>query len=247
VYGMEKMMGRADTPVRRLLGAALERFCADLPIVFVLTVVGRARHDEPGDSRGLVTRGLYIGKGTDCFEMAARLSAEVNFHHLDRPLHKVVVYMDPEEFHSTWLANKAIYRTRMAIADNGELIILAPGVRRFGEDPEIDALIRKYGYRNTPEILRLVDGERELSDNLSAAAHLIHGSSEGRFRITYCPGALGRAEMEGVGYGYAELGTMLERYDPSSLRDGWNEANGEQVYFIPQPALGLWASGRRGP
>lgn len=242
VYGMERMMGRADTPVRRLLNEGFDRFCADLPVVFVLTVIGL--DSGTGD---LVTRGLYIGDHHDCFEAAAELSAAVNFEILDEEPAKMVCYLDPDEFHSTWLANKAIYRTRMAIADGGELVVLAPGVMRFGEDPEIDALIRQYGYRTTPEILLLADSDENLAANLGAAAHLIHGSSEGRFRITYCPGGLSRSEIEGVGYDFADLDTMLRRYDPTRLDDGWNVVDGERIFFISHPALGLWAARSRLP
>ena len=130
----------------------------------------------------------------------------------------------------------------MAIADGGELVVLAPGVATFGEDPEIDRLIRKYGYRTTPEIMRFVEQTDDLPKNLSAAAHLIHGSSEGRFTITYCPGKLSREEIESVGYRYAELEPMLRRYDPKVLRDGWNVLpDGERIYYVSNPALGLWA------
>jgi hypothetical protein len=213
-----------------------------LPLVFVLTVVG-------ADGRGgLATRGLFIGDDSECFERAAELSVQVNFTVLRDELRKVVVYLDPEEFHSTWLGNKAIYRTRMAIADRGELIVLAPAVKSFGEDPEIDRLIRKYGYRTTPEIMNFVANNDDLRNNLSAAAHLIHGSSENRFDITYCPGELTRDEIEGVGYGYAELAAVSERYDPQVLRDGPNRMpDGEEVYFISNPALGLWACESRIP
>jgi nickel-dependent lactate racemase len=234
-YGMERMMGRADTPVRRLLDEALARFCGHQHVVFVQTVVGA---DANG---GLVTRGLYIGEGPEPFAAAAKLSLEVNFKLLDEELKKVVVLLDPEEFHTTWLGNKSVYRTRMAIADRGELIVLAPGLKGFGEDPEIDRLIRKYGYRTTPEVMAAVHGNDDLRANLSAAAHLIHGSSEGRFAVTYCPGHLSRAEIEGVGYRYADLGETLKRYDPTRLRDGWNEVAGERVFYISNPALGLWA------
>lgn len=236
-YGMERMMGRADTPLRRILNYAQDHFCRHLPLLFVLTVVGT------NDEGQLVTRGLFIGDDHECFYRAAELSAQVNFAILDEELHKVVVFLDPEEFHSTWLGNKAIYRTRMAIADGGELIVLAPGVKTFGEDPEIDRLIRRYGYRTTPEILQFVQQQAELRDNLSAAAHLIHGSAENRFQVTYCPGYLSRAEIESVGYQYGDLRTMLSRYDPARLADGWNVGpDGERFYFISNPALGLWAS-----
>ncbi len=236
-YGMERMMGRADTPLRRILNYAQDHLCRDLPLVYVLTVIG------PRDDGSLAVRGLFIGDDVDCFEQAAALSLEVNFTVLDEPPDTMVVYLDPEEFHSTWLGNKSIYRTRMAIADGGELIVLAPEVSTFGEDPEIDRLIRKYGYRTTPEIMRFVEQQDDLAANLSAAAHLIHGSSEGRFRITYCPGNLSREEIEGVGYQYADLAVMQAKYDPARLSEGWNDMpDGRRIYYISNPALGLWAS-----
>lgn len=234
-YGMERMMGRADTPVRRILNFASEHFIRHLPVVYVHTVVGR-------DAEGRrAVRGLYVSDDVSGFERAAALALQVNFELLDEPVRKAVVYLDPAEFKSTWLGNKSIYRTRMAMADGGELIVLAPGLREFGEDPEIDRLIRKYGYRGTPATLAAVRQHAELRENLSAAAHLIHGSSEGRFTITYCPGHLTRQEIESVNFRYADLGEMLRRYDPARLRDGWNEMDGERIFFISNPAQGLWA------
>ncbi len=235
-YGMERMMGRANTPVRRILNYAGEHFTNHLPIVYVHTVVGR------GPDGKLVVRGLFVGDDADVFNKAAALSLEVNFQMLDAPLNKVVVYLDPSEFKSTWLGNKAVYRTRMAMADGGELIILAPGLKEFGEDHEIDRLIRKYGYRGTPATLAACKEHEELRNNLSAAAHLIHGSSEGRFSVTYCPGHLTQAEIEGVNFKYSDLKKMTERYDPSKLTDGWNTLpDGEKIFYISNPALGLWA------
>jgi len=237
VYGMERMMGKADTPVRKLLNYASENFIPHLPVVYIHTVVGR---DETGK---LVIRGLYIGDDYEVFKLASDLSLKVNFTVLDKPLKKAVVYLDPTEFKSTWLGNKSIYRTRMAMADNGELIILAPGLKEFGEDKEIDRLIRKYGYRGTPATLKSTDDNFELKNNLSAAAHLIHGSSEGRFSITYCPGYLTKDEIESVNFRYADLKTMMEKYNPAMLLEGVNRlAGGEEIYYISNPALGLWAS-----
>jgi nickel-dependent lactate racemase len=239
VYGMERIMGRADTPVRRVLNYASDHFAGRLPIVYVLTVVGR---NETGK---LAVRGLFVGDDVECFELASKLSFEVNFELLDRPIRKCVVFLDPAEFKSTWLGNKSVYRTRMAMADGGELIVLAPGVKEFGEDPTIDGLIRKYGYVGTPRVLQLVKDNPDLAGNLSAAAHLIHGSSEDRFSITYCPGHLTRQEVEGVNFRYANLQQTLERYNPARLRDGYNQVDGEEVFYISNPALGLWAySGR---
>lgn len=239
IYGMERIMGRSDTCLRRILNYAEDHFCQDLPIIYAQTVIGA---NEQGE---LVTRGLFVGD-REAFEKAATLAIEVNFNQLDEELPKVVVSMDPDEFHSTWIGNKGIYRTRMAIADAGELIILAPGVRTFGEDPEIDVLIRKYGYRTPEEVMRMVEENEDLRNNLSAAAHLIHGSSDNRFKITYCPGHLTRQQIEAVGFSYADLGEMLARYEPEGRRNGWNTtADGERFYYISNPALGLWAAKSR--
>ena len=235
VYGMERIMGRASNPVREVLNYASDKFLKDIPIVYVQTVVGRNAQGR------LAVRGLFIGDDVECFHRAADLSLEVNFEMLDRPIQKAVVYLEPHEFKSTWLGNKAIYRTRMALADDGELIVLAPGVKEFGEDPAIDALIRKYGYLGTPATLAAVEKSPDLASDLSAAAHLIHGSSEGRFTITYCPGSLTQKEIEGVGFRYADLATMTARYDPMKLTNGYNTVDGEEIFFISNPGLGLWA------
>jgi hypothetical protein len=189
----------------------------------------------------LAVRGLFVGDDIECFERAAALSLQVNFETLDVPIRKAVVYLD-QEFHSTWLGNKAVYRTRMALADGAELIVLAPGVREFGEDRAIDGLIRMYGYRGTPATLAALSANADLAGDLSAAAHLIHGSSEGRFTIRWCPGHLTRAEVEGVGYEYGNLQDMLARYDPEKLTHGFNRIDGEMVFFIGNPGLGLWAA-----
>jgi nickel-dependent lactate racemase len=239
VYGMERIMGRADNPVRAVLNYASDHFLRELPIVYVLTVIGRR------DDGSLAVRGLFIGEDVECFHRAAELSLKVNFEIVDEPIRKAVVYLDPHEFHSTWLGNKAVYRTRMALADGADLIVLAPGVMEFGEDKKIDELIRKYGYFGTPATLEAVERNADLAAELGAAAHLIHGSSEGRFNITWCPGQLTREEIEGVGFQYGGLETMLQKYDPARLAHGYNMVDGEEVFFIANPGLGLWAHGSR--
>ncbi|WP_163714238.1 lactate racemase domain-containing protein [Mangrovibacterium lignilyticum] len=240
-YGMERMMGHADTPVRKVFNYASDNFTQDLPILYVQTVVGLDKTDGR-----IKCRGLFIGDDFEVFDKAAKLSLQVNFEMLDRPLKKVVVYLDPTEFKSTWLGNKSVYRTRMAIDDDGELIVLAPALKEFGEDKEIDRLIRKYGYYGTPETLKAVDENKELQDNLGAAAHLIHGSSEGRFSITYCPGKkpgnLTQEEIESVGFIYGDFDEVTAKYNPEKLKDGFNTMpDGEEIFYISNPAIGLWA------
>jgi len=233
-YGMEKIMGRADNPVRKVLNYASDNFAGHLPIVYVLTVVSAT-------DNGQITRGLFVGDDIECFNLAAELSLKVNFQMLDKPLERGVVYLDPHEYKSTWLGNKSIYRTRMAMADGGELVVLAPGVAEFGEDAAIDRLIRKYGYVGTEQVLELVKKQDDLNANLSAAAHLIHGSSEDRFKITYCPGKLTRQETESVYFQYADIAEMMSIYNPEKLTDGFNTIGGRDIYFISNPGLGLWS------
>ena len=240
VYGIERTMGRADTPVRKVLHYASGHFAAHLPIVYVLTVIGK------NDRGKLVIKGLFIGDDAECFHQAAALSLSTNVELLDEPIQKAVVYLDPAEFQSTWLGNKSIYRTRMALAQGAELIVLAPGLARFGEDDAIERLIRKYGYAGTPNVLELVQTQEDLRRSLGTAAHLIHGSPEGRFTVTYSPGHLTPDEIQGVNFRYAHLDTLMKRYDPEVLKDGMNTmADGEEIFFISNPALGLWACRER--
>ena len=236
IYGMERIMGRAKTPVRNILEYASTHFAQELPIVYIQTVLSK------GDDGEMKLRGLFIGDDFECFQKAAELSLETNFIMVDKPIKKCIVYLDPKEFASTWLGNKSVYRTRMALADGAELIVLAPALKEFGEDKTIDRLIRKYGYANTPAILKAVEENADIQENLGAAAHLIHGSSEGRFSITYCPGDhISKEEIESVNYGYAPYAEMMEKYNVNQLKDGWNTVNGEEIFYISNPALGLWA------
>ena len=214
-YGMERVMGRIDTPVRRVFDCAAENFLTDLPLNYILTAADK----------------IFAGQGRGAFEQAAAYSAEKNITLLQSPLRKVVVFLPENEFKSTWLGNKAIYRTRMAMADGGELVILAPGVERFGEDPTTDALIRKYGYIGREKIIRLFHENTDLQNNMSAAAHLIHGSSDGRFEITYCTRHLSAEEITRAGFRHMPYDQAAALYKP-----------GGDFFYISNPALGLWAS-----
>lgn len=238
VCNMETILGQTDTPVRKLFNHAAETFLADLSITYILTVM-----EQDYDSGEMHMRGFFSGPEIEVYSEACTLAREVNITLLDREPKKMVVYLDPHEFQSTWLGNKAVYRTRMAIADDGELIVLAPALKEFGEDPTIDRLIRQYGYFGTPATLKAVEENEELRDNLGAAAHLIHGSSEGRFNITYCPGPdTTLEEVRSVGFKAVAYDEMAARYNPETLKDGFNTLpDGEEIFYISNPALGLWA------
>ena len=254
-YGMEKIMGSTDTPVRAMFNEGLSRFGNKLPpVLYALTVLSPSRIKKNPSGKPLnegfarlVLRGLFSGFGRDCFTRAAALSRKVNINLLDKPIQKAVVYLNPEEFRSAWLGNKAIYRTRMAMADGGELLIIAPGLERFGEDAQIDSLIHRYGYRPAQIVCEKIKTHPDLADNLCAAAHLIHGSSEGRFTIRYCPGpGISHREIESVGYEWGDIGKAVARYNIGNLPEGQNtNSDGEKFFFVQNPALGLWAAENR--
>ena len=232
LYGLERIMGRDRTPVRRLFDLAEERFLGSVPVCYLLTVTTA----PAGEAR---IHGLFIGRERARFEEAVRLSRQYNVFRVPEPFRTCVVRLDEGEFRSTWLGNKAVYRTRMAMADGGGLFVLAPGVERFGEDPAIDALIRSCGYTGRDHILRLIREREDLRGSLSAAAHLIHGSSDGRFQITYCTKRLTGDEIRGAGYGWMDYDEAVRRFDADRLRPGMNPGG---VYYIDNPALGLWTA-----
>ena len=237
VYGIENNLGNLLTPVRACFNYAEEHFLGDLPDVYLQVVMD---YREDGT---LAHTGVYVGDDVDTYYAAARASMAQNITAFEEPVDKIVAVMQADEFRATWVANKAVYRTRMAMADGGELVIIAPGVERFGEQPEVDALIRKYGYLSKDEVLARYATEADMQEIPHATAHLVHGSSEGRFTITYAPGALTQEDIESVGYQYLDLDEALRRYDPEVLEDGWNTLpDGERIYFISTPSAGLWST-----
>jgi nickel-dependent lactate racemase len=238
VYGMERMMGKDRTPVRRIFDYGLEHYLQKRPILFALTVT-------TAPEEKIHMHGLFIGEGRDTFETAVALSQKKNINFVEHGIKKCVVYMTPKEFKSTWVGNKSIYRTRMAMADGGELIVLAPGIERFGEDEERDRIIRKYGFRGRLHTLAMLkDPEnKDLQENLGLAAHLIHSSPEGRFSVTYAVKNIAKEEIEAVGFQAADYDEMSRKYNPEKLQYGYNTMpDGEEIFFIPNPAIGLWVS-----
>jgi nickel-dependent lactate racemase len=234
VYGMENMMGKDHTPVRKVLDYAWKNFLNHIPLIFVLTVTTAPKNK-------ILTHGLYIGDTRKVLEKAISVSQQKNINFVQTGISKCVVYLDPKEFKSTWLGNKAIYRTRMAIKDQGELIVLAPGVYKFGEDPKIDTLIRKYGYVGRDKVLELFETNEELKQNMGVAAHLIHSSSDGRFKITYAVKEISHKEITDVNFNAISYDEAILKYPIDSLVPGYNTLpNGEEIYYIQNPALGLW-------
>jgi nickel-dependent lactate racemase len=237
IYGIENNLGKLITPLRSCFNWAERQFLEYLPDVYFQVVMKRSP-----DNR-LVTCGVYVGDDLETYLMAARASKKENITIVEKPILKAVAVMQADEFHSTWVANKAVYRTRMALAAGADLLIIAPGLERFGEQQSVDRMIRKYGYRGTPQTLQQYKENSDLRELAHAAAHLIHGSSEGRFTISYAPGNLTKTEIEQVNYRYVPLNEALAKYPPAKMKDGWNiMPDGEEVFFVSTPSSGLWAS-----
>jgi nickel-dependent lactate racemase len=236
-YGIENNLGNLITPLRACFNRAEDEFLSELPDLYVQVVLARNDRDQ------LVHTGVHAGDDLETYLAAARQSREQNITLFDEPVKKIVCVMQGDEFFSTWVANKSVYRTRMALADGGELVVIAPGLKRFGEQPEVDDFIRKYGYVGTPRVMEQYKKNADMQDLAHATAHLMHGSSEGRFTIRYAPGHLTKAEIEGVNFEYADINETIARYRPDACRQGWNKtADGEEFYFIPTPSAGLWAT-----
>lgn len=236
-WGIRRVLGEEHSVVRAIFDYAQENFIAQLPLVYLMTV------STPLDGVNRL-RGLYIGQGRGLFGQAAKQSAALNINVVERSPRKVVAYMDEKEFKTTWVGNKAVYRSCMLIASGGELVILAPGVRKFGEDMDNDALIRKHGYKGTRQTLEAMEADLALAASGGAAAHLMHGSPDGVFTVTYAVQHLSQAEIESVGYQYQPLSEAMARYLPNGfLPDGFHRtADGEEYYFLGHPAAGLWKS-----
>ena len=241
VYGVERILGRADTPVRKVFDYAENKMREQGILVnYLLTVV--TRFDEENE-----VNGIFFGTERDAFEQAAELSQKYNINYVDKPLNKVVVYMQPEEFRSTWVGNKAIYRTRMAIADGGELLILAPGIATLGEDPTMNQVLNHHGYHTSEEILKIMETPegKDLCDNRGVASHMILSTSDNRFKITYALKALDAQTIENAKFNWVNFDDVVTKYDPAKLKDGYNTVDGEEIYYISNPALGLWADKSR--
>lgn len=235
--GIENNLGNLITPLRACFNRAEDEYLGRLPDCYVQVVLSRNERDE------LVHTGVYVGADLETYLGAARQSREQNITLFDEPVQKIVCVMQGDEFFSTWVANKSVYRTRMALANGGELIVIAPGLKRFGEQPEVDAFIRKYGYVGTERVMEQYRSKADMQDLAHATAHLMHGSTEGRFTVTYAPGHLTKAEIEGVNFRYANINETIARYRPDQCKYGWNTtADGERFYFIPTPSAGLWAT-----
>ena len=233
-YGRHRIVGVEHTPPRKLFDYAQKNMLDKLPITFVLTVMSQEDDKD-------IYKGVFISKERDAFEQAVALSQQVNVTHVEKPVKKCVVWMDPHSYHSTWVANKAIYRTQKMVVEDGEIIVIAPGVHTFGENDLADQVIRKYGYRPREEMLELYKSDPVLSGNMSLAGHLIRSVPSTKTKITYCTNKLTRQEIEHANYSYMTVEEAMALYPCENWETGWKTLpSGEEIYFVRNAALGLW-------
>ncbi len=248
LWGIERTLGNPETPLRRLLNRGLEMLLQKSPpILFLNTVLNP---NKQADRRlihigaGLVTKDQPIDS---TFASAAQVAVETNIFDLKAKFNEVIAYLEPKIYRSTWIGNKAIYRSRLLIADNATLRVVAPGVDRFGEDPSIDDTLRRYGYRGYEAIRQMkVDGA--LDGNLAAAAHILHSSTFDRFKVEYVAPKLGREEMEAVGFLYGE-GDAISGGQSQPSHDGEEdvlyEVDDDGRLHIYHPGVALWREGKQ--
>lgn len=233
-YGRHRIVGEVDTPPRRLFDYIQKNFLDKLPITFVLTVMAQQDDED-------IFKGIFIGKERSSFEQAVALSQQVNITHVEKPVKKCVVWMDPHSYHSTWVTNKAFYRTMKMVQEGGEIIVIAPGLHVFGENDLADQAIRKYGYRPREEMLELYKSDPLLSGNMSLAGHLIRCVPSLETRLTYCTDQIPQEEIEHAGFHYMSVEEAMAAYPCESWQTGWRTLpNGEEIYFVRNAALGLW-------
>ena len=209
---IERVIGRVETPTRRLIEAAAAFVPA--PVIALTTVSTR-------DQAGLKTRALFAGDLRGTVRRAAEVSQQVHVRYTGRRYKRVVAILD-EHYDELWVGGKASYKLGGVIERGGELIIYAPHLSAISLTH--GALIEKYGYAPLERVRDMVEGSDELRANLCVAAHLAHVSYAGdrnadgvvtpRYRITLAAN-LSEEVCRRVNLGYLDMRT----FDPRAFRD----------------------------
>jgi nickel-dependent lactate racemase len=230
---IERVIGRVDTPTRRVIEAAADRVTT--PVIAFTSVSTRS-------GSGLSTHALFTGGLRETVRQAAAVSAQVHVRYTGRRYRRVIALLD-EHYDELWVGGKASYKLGGVIEDGGELVIYAPHLT--GISTTHGRLIEKYGYAPLETVREMVEGSDELRANLCVAAHLAHVSygsrvdSDGkvapRYRITLAS-AISEAVCGRVKLGYQTLASVdLEaaRRDPDTLIV---EHAGRDLYLVaPNP------------
>jgi lactate racemase len=213
--GIENIIGRVETPTRRLIEAATELISAR--IISLNTVVSREANGE------LVTYALFAGEIRDAFRRAAEVSRQVHIRYTGRKYKKVIALLDPH-YDELWVGGKASYKLGAIIKEGGELIIYAPHLTKLSETH--GTLIEKYGYAPLESVRDMLGVSPELRENLCIAAHLAHVTYAGRldaegrivprYRITMASG-LDEETCRRVNLGYLDYRSFDFEADDDTL------------------------------
>ena len=228
--GIESVIGRVDTPVRRMIEAAADMVPAR--IISFSSVVSRVNDGT------MKTRALFAGDLRKTFRAAAEVSRDAHIRRTGRKYKRVVALLD-RHFDELWTGGKASYKLGGIIEDGGELIIYAPHLTQFSRTH--GKKIERFGYAPIERIKELAASEPELAEDLCVAAHLAHvayagaraddGSVGGRFRITLAS-QISRERCERANLGYtepAELDIDRLEQDPDTLVV---ERAGRDLYLV---------------
>ncbi len=244
VVGIDNIIGQTQNPIQNLFKYASDSFLKErVKIHYISYVISTNINAES------FLQGLFFGDAENysrIFSKASKLSYNNNINVISDPLKNILVFLDPQNYSSTWRGNEAIYRTRRALENNGNLVIIAPGLTNFIEDPTLDDLIRKFGYLGKEAILEKVNKSKLLQENLSLAAHLIQGSSENKFKITYCTKNLSENDFRTVNYNWMNLEGAIKYYQIKKLKRGLNILpDGNEIFYITNPSINLWIARKK--
>lgn len=167
---IENIIGRVETPTRRLIEAAADFVPAE--VISITSVVSRTEENR------LRTHALFAGDFRLALRRAAEVSRQIHIKYTGRKYRRVVALLD-EHYEELWLGGKASYRLGAIIEEGGELIIYAPHLQCISETH--GETIEKFGgYAPLEKVKELVAQSGELQQNLCVAAHLAHVAYAGR-------------------------------------------------------------------
>jgi len=160
----EKIIGVANTPVRRIVDRAatmipVERRC----VAFVVAPDARLH-------------GLFYGSPETAWSQAAELSSRVHIKRVPRPFRQVLSCA-PAMYDELWVAGKCMYKLEPVVADGGELIIYAPHLKEISATH--GPLIEQVGYHVRDYFTRQWDRFKEVP--WGVLAHSTHVRGTGTF------------------------------------------------------------------
>jgi nickel-dependent lactate racemase len=162
LLGISAVIGRSETPVRRLVEKAGEMVLAKKPVMCFSPVLS---------PRGL--HGLYHGDPVASHRAAASLSREVNVVWTDR-LYKRVVAQCPTKYDELWTGGKLAYKTQEVVKSGGQIVLHAPHLDLIApQHPDVE----KIGYHCLNYFLGQWDRFKDTEP--SSLAHSTHVSGPG--------------------------------------------------------------------